>query len=439
MSTSLLIQKGRIVDPSQNIDEVLDLLIENGKIQKIAKNISAGEVEIFDARGKIVAPGFIDLHVHFREPGFEHKETILTGMRSAAMGGFTAVCCMPNTEPAMDEPGTVGFVLLKAKEGNLIRVYPIGAATRGREGKVMTEIGHLKKAGVIAISDDGEPIYDAYMMRRVMEYAHMFGLKVIDHCEDKNLSQQGVMNEGYMSTLLGLTGIPSVAEEVMVMRDILMSQYTQIPVHLAHLSTRGSVDLVRWAKAKGLPVTAETAPHYFSLSDEEMTSYRTEFKMNPPLRTREDVKAIQEGLKDGTLDAIATDHAPHQEVEKEVEFDMAPFGIIGLETSVGLGLNHLVHPGILTLSKWIDKMSCRPAQILNLPGGNLRVGENGDVTILDLGKEWSVGEIPFESKSKNSPFREIKLKGKAVGTIVGGRVVMRDGEVISKIKDQKSK
>ncbi|MBI1883385.1 MAG: dihydroorotase [Chlamydiae bacterium] len=428
MST-LLIKNGRVIDPSQKIDEVLDLLIEKGVIQKIAKNIQADSLPTLDAKGLVVAPGFIDIHVHLREPGFEHKETILTGMKSAAKGGFTAVCCMPNTQPAIDEPGTVGFVLAKAREGNLIRVYPIGAATMAREGKVMTEIGQLKKAGVVAISDDGAPIADAYMMRRVMEYANMFGLKVIDHCEDKALSQEGVMNEGYASTSCGLKGIPSISEEVMVARDILISQYTGAPLHLAHVSTAGSVELIRWAKKSGISVTAETAPHYFVISDEEITPYRTEFKMNPPLGTRKDVEAIREGLKDGAIDVIATDHAPHQEVEKEVEFDVAPFGILGLETSVGLGLHHLVHAGVLTLSQWIEKMSVKPAQILNLPGGKLSVGSIGDVTILDLEKEWKVGEELFESKSKNSPFYGRELKGKAVATVVAGRVVMRDGKI----------
>jgi dihydroorotase len=425
----LLIKNGHVVDPSQKLDHALDILIEDGVVKKLAKNISADSSEILDAKGLVVAPGFIDIHVHLREPGFEQKETILTGMRAAAKGGFTGVCCMPNTQPPIDEPGTVGFVLARAKEGNLIRVYPIGAATIGREGKVMTEIGHLKKAGVVAISDDGEPIYDAYMMRRVMEYAKMFDLVVIDHCEDKNLSQEGVMNEGFAATLAGLKGVPSVSEEVMVIRDILLSQYTGSPVHLAHISTKGSVELIRWAKAKGISVTAETAPHYFSIADEDIVQYRTEFKMNPPLRTKGDVLSIREGLKDGTLDVIASDHAPHQAVEKEVEFDVAPFGIIGLETSVSLGLHFLVHSGVLSLSQWIEKMSIKPAQILNLPGGTLSVGSFADITILDLDAETDVDEKNFESKSKNSPFKDWKLKGKAVYTIVDGRVIMKQGKI----------
>jgi dihydroorotase len=427
---SLLIKHGRVVDPSQGLDENLDVLIENGCIKELAKSISSSDsIEILDAKGLVVAPGFIDIHVHLREPGFEQKETILTGMRAAAKGGFTAICCMPNTNPAIDEPGTVGFVLARAREGNLIRVYPIGAATMKREGKVMTEIGHLKKAGVVAISDDGEPIYDAYMMRRVMEYAKMFGLIVIDHCEDKHLSQEGVMNEGFSSTLSGLKGSPSVSEEVIVIRDILISQYTGSPVHLAHISTKGSVELIRWAKSKGIAVTAETAPHYFTLSDEDVVQYRTEFKMNPPLRSKQDVLSIREGLEDGTIDVIATDHAPHQLVEKEVEFDVAPFGIIGLETSVSLGLHFLVHAGVLSLSQWIEKMSVRPAQILNLSGGTLSVGSPGDITILDLEKQFKVDERSFESKSTNSPFKDWKLKGTAVYTIVEGKIVMKEGKV----------
>lgn len=426
--SSLLIKNGRIVDPAQKMDEVLDLLIVDGVITKLEKSISLKIENTFDAKNCIVAPGFIDMHVHLREPGFEAKETILTGMRAAAKGGFTAVCCMPNTSPPLDEPGTVGFVLSRAKEGNLIRVYPVGAATKNREGKIMTEIGHLKQAGVVAVSDDGEPIYDAYMMRRVMEYAHMFNLIVIDHCEDKNLSQEGVMNEGYASTMLGLKGIPAVSEEVMVARDILLSQSTKIPVHLAHISTKGSVELIRWGKSKGIQVTAETAPHYFSMCDEDIVEYRTEFKMNPPLRSKADVQAIQEGLRDGTIDCIATDHAPHQDVEKEVEFDAAPFGIIGLETSVSLGLEFLVHRKVLSLAQWIEKMSTQPARILNLPGGTLKAGNPGDVTILNLEQQVTLGE-KFESKSRNSPFTGLKLKGSACATVVGGQLVMKNGDV----------
>jgi dihydroorotase len=427
---SLLIKNGRIVDPSQNYDQTSDLYIENGLIKKIGKNLSISSDDLIDARGLIVCPGFIDMHVHLREPGYEQKETILTGMRAAAKGGFTSICCMPNTNPTMDEPGTVGFVLAQAKEGKMVHVYPIGAATLKREGKVMTEIGHLKKAGVVAISDDGEPIYDAYMMRRCMEYAKMFGIIVIDHCEDKNLSQEGVMNEGFISTVHGLKGVPSISEDVLVIRDILLSQYTGIPVHLAHISSKGAIELVRWGKSQGVQVSAETAPHYFSLCDEDIKEYRTEFKMNPPLRGREDVQAVREGLKDGTIDAIATDHAPHQAVEKEVEFDMAPFGIIGLETSVMVGLTFLVKEGVLTLSQWIEKMSVNPAKILNLPGGSLATGRPGDVTILDLEKEVDVQDNYFESKSRNCPYMGKKFKGVPVYTIVEGRIIMKDGQVL---------
>lgn len=427
---TFLIKNGRVIDPSQGIDGVLDILIEDGKISRLGKDIEQSGAEILDAHGLIVAPGFIDMHVHLREPGFEHKETIYTGMRAAAKGGFTSICCMPNTNPALDEPGTVGFVLAKAKEGDLVRVYPIGAATVGREGKVMTEIWHLKKAGIVAVSDDGEPIYDAHMMRRVMEYAQMFGVLVIDHCEDKHLSQSGVMNEGFISTILGLKGIPAVAEEVMVIRDILISQYTGAPVHLAHISTEGSVDLIRWAKSRGIRVTAETAPHYFSLSQDDVRDYRSELKMNPPLRRREDVEAIRSGLRDGTLDAIATDHAGHQAVEKEVEFDAAPFGIIGLETSVCVGLEYLVRPGVLTLAQWIGKMSTEPARILRLKGGTLAPGSDADVTILDLKRHVTVDDAFFCSKSRNSPYLDRTFKGAAVYTIVGGRMIMKEGCIL---------
>ena len=424
----LLIKGGRVIDPATGLDEVLDLLIENGKIVALKKRISTKGAEVIEARGKVVCPGLVDMHVHLREPGREDEETIGTGTRAAAAGGFTSVACMANTTPVIDNQGTVEFIYSQARKTGAVNVYPIGSVTKGLRGEELSEIGELKHSGVVAISDDGEPVRNSEVMRRALEYAKMFDLPIISHCEDKDLSAEGVMNEGYNSTLLGLAGIPGEAEGVMVARDIALAHLAGGHIHIAHISTAKSVQLVRQAKAGGIKVTSETAPHYFSLTDEAVRTFDTNTKMNPPLRTAGDVEAIKEGLKDGTIDVIATDHAPHTVVEKEVEYNLAPFGIIGLETAVPLVLMKLVEEGFLTLTDAITKMSINPAKILGIGKGTLAVGADADVTIIDLSKERTVRPEEFQSKSRNSPFIGWKLKGVASTTIVGGKIVMKDGK-----------
>lgn len=428
---TLLIKNGRVVNPATQTDEVCDLLIKEGLIEKLGKDLSAQGAEVFDATGKVVAPGFIDIHVHFREPGFEYKETIETGSRSAAKGGFTAVCCMPNTNPTIDNEMVVEYVQSVSRKVSDVRVFPIGTITVGQKGEQLAEIGALHKAGVVAVSDDGFPVKNSEIMRRAMEYSKMFNLPVIDHCEDPDLSHHGVMNEGYTSTVLGLKGIPRESETIIIARDIQLARLTGARLHIAHLSTHESVDLVRQAKNEKLSVTCEVTPHHFSLTDEALLGYDANFKMNPPLREKGDVDAILEGLKDGTIDCIATDHAPHADYEKLVEMDYAPFGIVGLETSVSLGLDRLVKTKVLTLSQWVEKMSTAPARLLSLEGlGSLEPGMAGDVTILDLDKEVKIDNEQFESKSKNSPFQGWKLKGGVQTTIVAGNVLLQDGVLV---------
>lgn len=429
---SLLIKNGRVVNPATHTDEVCDLLILDGKIEKIGKNLKVEKVPVFDATGKVVAPGFIDMHVHLREPGFEYKENIESGSRAAIKGGFTSVCCMPNTQPAMDNAMVVKYVQSIASEVASARIFPIGAITLAQKGEHLSEIGSLHKAGVVAISDDGYPVKNSELMRRAMEYAKMFDLLVIDHCEDPDLAHHGhgVMNEGKTSTILGLKGIPKEAETIMIARDIQLARLTQARLHVAHLSTAESVALVRAAKKEGLAVSCEVAPHHFSLTDEAVVGYNANLKMNPPLREQKDIDAILAGLKDGTIDCIATDHAPHADYEKNVELDYAPFGVIGLETSVSLGLTRLVHEKVLTLAQWVDKMSTQPAKLLNLKElGSLEPGKAGDVTILDLNQAVEVSVAQMESKSKNTPFDGWKLKGAAVATIVAGNLLMENGEL----------
>ena len=378
---------------------------------------------VIPAEGLIITPGLIDMHTHLREPGFEYKETILTGVQAAVAGGFTAVACMANTLPVNDTQSVTDYILKKAKEARLARVFPIGAVSLGLKGEALAEYGELKSAGVVALSDDGHPVMNSQLMRRAMEYARAFDLPVISHCEDLFLSRPGVMNEGPTSTWLGLHGIPAAAEEIMVFRDIQLCQMTQTPLHIAHISTAGSVQLVREAKKKGLPVTAETAPHYFSLTEEAVVGFDTQAKMNPPLRTREDLLAIRKGLRDNTIDCIASDHAPHSPLEKEVEFDLAAMGIIGLETTLPLTLN-LVQQGILTLPQAVAKLSEGPARILKLSGyGRLQNSSPANLTIIDPDLEFQVDVRTFRSKSKNSPFQGWNMKGKAVLTMVEGRIV----------------
>jgi dihydroorotase len=422
---NILLKGGRVVDPSQNIDEEIDLLIKEGKIAQIDKDIkntiTDSAPETLNLEGKIVVPGLIDMHTHLREPGFEYKETIETGCQAAVAGGFTSIACMPNTNPINDNRSVTEFIRRKAKQYNLANVYPIAAISRGSEGITMTEFGDLKDAGAVAFSDDGRPVMNSALMRRALEYASSLDIPVISHCEDTALSAGGLMNEGFVSTELGLQGIPNIAEDIMVARDIAIADYTNTPVHIAHVSTAGSVRLIRTAKERGIKVTAETAPHYFSLTDETLNNYDTCAKVYPPLRSADDVTAIKEGLSDGTIDTIASDHAPHSSIEKEVEFEYASPGMIGLETSLSLSLK-LVAEGILTLNQLILKMSTNPAGILRIPKGTLKIGSDADITVIDTEWDWTVDIDTFRSKSKNSPFNGWKLKGMAVLTIMGGEI-----------------
>lgn len=424
-----LIRGGRVIDAQNQVDDLMDIYIHQGRIvdmqpvppKRVSKSFS--DFRIIPAEGLVVTPGLIDIHTHLREPGFEYKETILTGTRAAVAGGFTAVACMANTDPVNDNQSVTEYILNKAKEARLAKVFPIGAVSAGLKGEALAEYGELKTAGVVALSDDGNPVMSGQMMRRAMEYAGAFDLPIIAHCEDLSLSRSGVMNEGVISTQLGLHGIPSTAEEIMVYRDIQLCQMTQTPLHIAHVSTAGSVQLIREAKKKGLPVSAETAPHYFSLTEEAVIGYDTLAKMNPPLRTKDDLLAIQKGLKDGTIEVIASDHAPQSPLEKEVEFDLAAMGIIGLETTLPLTLN-LVQRGILTFPQAIAKLTQGPAGVLKLDGlGQLSISGPASLTIIDPDLEFQVDIRAFVSKSKNSPFHGWKLKGKAVLTMVEGRIV----------------
>ncbi|MEQ8203859.1 MAG: dihydroorotase [Smithellaceae bacterium] len=421
----LLLTGARIIDPAQKIDGISDILLEGGKITKIGADLlqpeNSRDAEIIEVAGMIVTPGLIDMHTHLREPGQEYKETIATGTRAAVAGGFTSIACMPNTDPVNDNRSITEFIIRKALEANLANVYPIGNISRNCAGQQLTEFWDLKEAGAVALSDDGKPVMDAALMRHALEYAASLDLPVIPHCEDIHLSAGGLMNEGYYSTILGLRGIPSIAEEVMTARDILIAEYTKSHVHIAHVSTRGSVRIIREAKKRGVKVTAETAPHYFTLTDEALQTYSTNLKVNPPLRSAADVAAIKEGLADGTLDAIVTDHAPHARTDKELEFEYAANGISGLETSLGLSLR-LVDEGILSLPELIAKMSLNPARILKLPKGTLETGADADITVINPQLNWMVNVKTFCSKGKNSPFHGWKMRGKAALTIVGGEI-----------------
>jgi len=420
----LVLRGGRVIDPSRGVDEVADVVIRDGRIAGIGRNQGAPDgADVQDVTGCVVAPGLVDVHTHLREPGQEDRETIATGATAAAAGGFTAVCAMPNTDPPIDNQSAVGFVVKQGAAAGAARVYPIGAVSLGQRGEQLAEFGELVSAGAVAVSDDGHPVVSGQMMRTALEYARAFGIPVADHCEEPTLASGGVMHEGLVSTRLGLKGIPSAAEEIMVARDILLAGHTGGHVHLCHMSTRGSVELIRRAKDAGVPVTAEACPHHFALTDAACEGYDTNAKMNPPLREAEDVAAVITGLKDGTIDAIATDHAPHHYDAKEREFDDAPFGIVGLETALGLGLRVLVDGGHLSLPDLLLRMSTIPARTFHLPGGTLAVGAPADVVVFDPAVRWTVDAARFRSKSRNTPFAGWELPGRVVRTLVEGRTV----------------
>ncbi len=420
----MLLRGGRVVDPTQDLDAVCDVLLVGGEVAEVGQGIEApGDAKVVDCSGKIVTPGLIDPHVHLREPGQEHKETILTGARSAAAGGFTSVVAMPNTDPVIDSPALVGFVLAAGRRAGAARVYPSGAISLGLKGQRLAPVGEMIEAGAVVITDDGHPVMDSGLMRLALEYARGFGIPVADHPEDLGLSHGGQMNEGLVSTRLGLRGKPNASEDVHIVRDLLLAEFTQGHIHLQHVSTAFGVEMIRQAKARGVEVTAEATPHHLILTDEAVEGYRTEAKMNPPLRTAADRDAVVQGMLDGTLDIIATDHAPHHYDEKEAAFDDAPNGIVGLETSVGLILTHFVKPGKLDLSTLVERMSCQPARAFKLPGGTLTPGSPGDVTVLDPDLEWTVDRKAFVSMSSNTPFDGWELTGRAVLTVVGGQVV----------------
>ncbi len=426
---NLLIQNGRLLDPSREIDEKLDVLIEDGRISKIGRAVRASaSVEKLNAEGLVVCPGFIDLHTHLREPGQEHKETIRTGTAAAVAGGFTAVCAMANTEPVNDERSVTEMVVTEAARSGSCRVYPIGAVSRGLKGADLAEMAELRSAGCVGFSDDGMPVANSELMRRALEYSRMLGLPIIAHEEDPLLSEGGVMHEGYYSTLLGLRGIPAAAEETMAWRDVILAGMTGGHLHIAHLSTGGSVDAVRHAKKQGMRVTCEVAPHHFALTDAELVSYSTSLKMKPPLRSKGHLESLFEGFRDGTVDAIATDHAPHHEDEKDVEFDLAPFGIIGLETAFAVSCEVLVHGGVIPLERLVALLTSGPAAAFSLPGGSLAVEGPGDVTLFDPERPRSFDR--FASRSSNSPWLGKQLRGAIAATIVGGEIRYRDESIL---------
>jgi dihydroorotase len=424
VSRPLLLKGGRVVDPSQKLDGVRDVLLADGRVAAVGKDVKAPKgTRTIECADLVVTPGLIDVHVHFREPGEEHKETIASGARAAAAGGFTAVCAMPNTDPPIDDPATVGFVAAEGRRAGAARVYPIGCISAGRQGERLALIGEMVAAGAVAVTDDGNPVMDSGLMRLALEYATAFGIPVADHPEDLTLSGRGVMNEGLVSARLGLPGKPNAAEEVHIVRDLLLAELSGAHIHLQHVSTRFGVESIRQAKARGVHVTAEASPHHLTLTEAAVEGYRTEAKMNPPLRTEADRAAVRAGLADGTLDIIATDHAPHHYDEKEAAFADAPCGIVGLETAVGLILTHVVGEGVIDLATMVERMSCQPARAFNLQGGTLAEGSVADVTVFSIDEEWTVDPDRFLSKSRNTPFAGWKLRGRPRQTIVGGRTV----------------
>ena len=426
MPPIILLKGGRLLDPSQHLDAKGDLLLVDGKIARAGGTIDGGEdAQVIDCADAIVSPGFVDVHCHLREPGREDVETIATGARAAAAGGFTAICAMPNTEPVTDNQAAVGFIIRQAMRAGGARVYPIGAISVGQKGESLAEFGEMVGAGAVAVSDDGKPVVSAQLMRTALEYAQAFNIPVIDHCEEPTLAHGGSMNEGFLSARLGLRGIPSEAEEIMVIRDILLARRTGGHVHLAHMSTKGSVELIRWGKERGIRVTAEVTPHHLTLTEDAVDGYDTHAKMNPPLRTQADVDALRDALRDGTIDVIATDHAPHHYDAKEREFADAPFGIVGLETALALVVTELVDGGVIDFATLVDRMATRPARLFGLPGGSLRAGGVADVTVFDPKLEWIVDPAAFLSKGRNTPYAGRKLRGRTLATIVGGRLAYR--------------
>ncbi|NLX63199.1 MAG: dihydroorotase [Clostridiaceae bacterium] len=406
--------------------EKTNILIEEDLVISTKADPEAKADKIIDADGLYVLPGLVDAHCHLRDPGYEYKEDIISGTRSAARGGFTSIACMPNTNPPVDNAAVVRYIIEKSRKEGCVNVFPIGAITKGLEGNELSEMGFMREAGIVAVSDDGKPVMNSDVMKKALIYAGQFGLPVISHCEDLNLTDNGCMNEGLTSTILGLRGIPSVSEDVMVAREILLSQYTGVPVHIAHVSTKISVELIRQAKKRGIKVTAETCPHYFTLTEEACRDYNTNAKMNPPLRSRDDLEAVIEGLKDGTIDIIATDHAPHHFDEKNVEFEKAANGIVGFETALALSYTELVDKGHLSLSQMIDKLTVNPANMLKIDKGKIERGKPADIILVDFDNEYRVDVSKFASKSKNSPFDGFKVKGRVKTTIVGGNIVYED-------------
>ncbi len=425
----ILLKNGTYVNTSNNTCDYSDILIEDGIVAEIGNRLSTAADDIIDVNGRYIMPGLVDAHCHLRDPGYEYKEDIETGTMSAAAGGFTSVACMPNTNPPADNMAVINYIRNKAQGEGYVNVYPIGAITRGLKGEELADIGELKFAGAVAVSDDGYCVRKASVMKKAMYYASMFDLPVISHCEDTELSEGGVMNEGYYSTILGLRGIPSPAESIIVSRDIQLAEYTGCRIHIAHVSTAQSVSIIREAKKRGVQVTAETCPHYFVLTDKACEGYNTYAKVNPPLQTQKDVDAVIEGLKDGTIDIISTDHAPHHKDEKNTEFDLAAKGFSGFETALSLGVTFLVSTGHLTINSLISKMTVKPASMLGINKGVLETGKAADITIFDPDESYVVESERFLSKGKNSPFNGMKLKGKVTHTLVNGKFVIRDSEL----------
>jgi dihydroorotase len=423
--SKLVLRNGRVIDPASRLNEIADILIHDTTIAAVGRDLDAAGAEVFDATGLIVAPGFIDMHVHLREPGFEHAESIETGSRAAAAGGFTSVCCMPNTKPVNDSATVTSYIVERARRYAIVNVFPIGAITKGSDGEQLAAIGSMKAAGVVAISDDGRPVMNARVMRRAMETAKSFDLPLIDHCEDLNLSAGGDMHEGVASTRLGLRGIPSASEDVMVARDIVLADLTGARFHVAHLSTRRSVEMVAFAKARGVNVTCEVTPHHFALADTQVKPYDPNYKMKPPLRCCGDVQAVIHGVVSGAVDVLATDHAPHAGSDKMQEFEKCPFGILGLETAIGVTLDRLVHSGRISIGRMIELYTTGPARVLRLDRGTLAPGAIADITVLDLQCEWTYDVNRSSSKSRNSPFDGVKFLGGPAATIVNGAFVWR--------------